>query len=256
MANGKLTYWTAKDIETLHLLYGKMSNQKLAKLFGRSKQAIQHKAHKLSITTPKIAEWKYCIDCGCKLSRAAIYKDTAQRCRTCADNWHTAENHHNWKGGIASLRSIVHTMLKAVWIDPILRRDNYTCQFCQNRGGDMHVHHVFPYSHIRDQILKENPELSLKTFKGKKRIALKIVEAHRLSYGITLCVSCHALIHNEKPGELRETPNASGEGNPQPSRGNVIQFVPRKVQRLAGEDTQTNNPATSARHLHSQGMMR
>jgi hypothetical protein len=48
-----------------------------------------------------------------------------------------------------------------------------------------------------------------------------------------------------KGGELLEHPNGNAEGNQQPSRLNV-QIVNRKVQRLMGEDAQTNKPNTSA----------
>lgn len=61
--------------------------------------------------------------------------------------------------------------------------------------------------------------------------------------------SCHTSIHfPEKLGELLGTPNGNAEGNQQPSRGKVVQLVPRKVQRLTAEDTTTDKADTSARH--------
>lgn len=76
---------------------------------------------------------------------------------------------------------------------------------------------------------------------------------------ITLCRRCHAGIKGKeidwedyftrivrKSGELLETPNGNAEGNQQPSRLNVISIVNRKVQRLTGEESQTNKPDTSA----------
>lgn len=61
--------------------------------------------------------------------------------------------------------------------------------------------------------------------------------------------------HTSKSGELLETPNATGEGNQQLSRSNVLSFVGRKVQRLPGEDAQSNNPGTSARHALAGSVM-
>ena len=110
----------------------------------------------------------------------------------------------------------------------------------------MNVHHIYPYRVIRDQVVKNNKSINLRTFKGKTAMALKIVEAHKLRYGITLCVPCHKKVHDEKRGELLETPNTIGEDNQQPICGNVIKFVPQPVQRLMGEDSQTNKPDTSA----------
>lgn len=42
----------------------------------------------------------------------------------------------------------------------------------------------------------------------------------------------------KKLGELRESLNSYEQGNPQPSRLNVIDIVERKVQRLMREDSQ------------------
>ncbi len=240
--------WTLAEIETLKSEYGSVHNKDLAVKMGKSKQAIQHQAHRMNLTTRRIANFKYCVDCGTRLSRASCYKETAERCFPCSMKHHSGEGHHNWKGGIAPLRSLVHVLLKPVWIDPILRRDHFTCQVCHKHGGYFEVHHLRSYRKIRDEVIRENPGVNLHTFEGKKDIALKIVAAHKLIYGITLCVSCHAEIHHEKRGELRESLTVKDEGNPQPNRMNVQKFLIREVQRLTGEDAQTNNPDTSTPH--------
>lgn len=253
MAKRVTAHWTDDDLARLRGMYGSLPNRDLARFLNKSKQSIQHMAMRVGLTTRKIATGKWCCDCSAKLSRAAIYKATAKRCRSCADKRHVGERHHNWHGGVASLRSIVHVMLKPVWIDPILRAANYTCRFCDTVGGDMNVHHTYPYRLIRDEVLRAHPELSRYSFEGKKALALKIVEAHKLSYGIALCVSCHANVHSETRGELLENLTATGEGNQQPSRPNVLQYVGRKVHRLTGEDTQSNKPDTSAPHPVLEG---
>ncbi len=233
------------EIQVLKEKYGSMPNIVLAREMGKTKQAIQHQAHRISLTTRKIANYKNCVDCGIRLSRASCYKETVCRCFECSMKHHSGEGHHNWKGGISSLRSLVHVLLKPVWIDPIFRRDHFTCQFCQKHGGDLEAHHIKSYSRIRDEILKQNPDVNLKTFEGKKGIALKIVAAHKLTFGITLCLPCHVNVHDEKRGELLGSPERD---NQQPSASNVLEFVEAKVQRLMGEDAQSNNPDTSAPH--------
>ncbi|MCK5624967.1 HNH endonuclease [Candidatus Pacearchaeota archaeon] len=49
------------------------------------------------------------------------------------------------------------------------KRDNYTCQLCEKKGGILNAHHKIPYS-----ISKNN----------------------NLNNLITLCVSCHAKVHH------------------------------------------------------------
>lgn len=57
--------------------------------------------------------------------------------------------------------------------------------------------------------------------------------------------------HFEKRGELLETPNSLSRAmdNQQPSQSNVKNIVDWKVQRLIGEESQTNKPNTSAPHF-------
>ena len=54
------------------------------------------------------------------------------------------------------------------WRTTVFQRDDYTCQECGTRGGDLNVHHILPY---RDY---PEPNFSLNT-----------------KNGITLCVECH-----------------------------------------------------------------
>lgn len=52
------------------------------------------------------------------------------------------------------------------WKKYILKRDNYTCQCCNKKGGSLNVHHIFNYA--------DNPD---------KRIDV--------DNGICLCEECH-----------------------------------------------------------------
>jgi len=58
--------------------------------------------------------------------------------------------------------------------------------------------------------------------------------------------------HNVAGNGKREgSKNCLDMDNQQPSRENVLQLVSRKVQRLTGEDTQTNKPDTNARRINN-----
>jgi len=53
-----------------------------------------------------------------------------------------------------------------VWRKSVFKRDNYTCQQCNKRGGDLNAHHLFSVTKF--------PELKL-----------------NINNGITFCENCH-----------------------------------------------------------------
>lgn len=78
-----------------------------------------------------------CIDCNLEI---ANYK--ANRCRKCDSRNKSAENSHLWKGGITSFEHKERTRFRREIQKQILKRDDYTCQFCGIRGQDMQVDHI------------------------------------------------------------------------------------------------------------------
>lgn len=61
--------------------------------------------------------------------------------------------------------------MQGEWSASVRKADNYTCQGCGKRGGDLHAHHVLSW--------RDFPELRYEAFNG-----------------ITLCVSCHRAEHS------------------------------------------------------------
>jgi len=150
-----------------------------------------------------------------------VYCDTVCKGKWASANL-TGENGANWRGGSWNNRVplLAHTAYRK-WRANIL--DGAVCALC---GGTnkMELHHIESRSLVPERIQDESNVLPL-------------------------CALCHDILHskNSKGGELRERLNAIlAHDNPQPSRSNVRIFVGRKVQRLMGEDSQSDKPDTSA----------
>lgn len=202
----------------------------------------------ISKANKKHHELNHCESCGVVIGYGA------KHCQPCELKSRSGKGHNWWNGGVTPLYGAVFKRLYPVWKLPIMQRDDFTCQDCGVTGVNLEVHHSKRlFTEIRDKVIKANPYLSIED--DKLELAELIVREHNLEDGITLCRSCHEKKHWSKQGELMGPPNASGEGNHQPSRSNVVQFVDRKVQRLTGEETQTNNPDTSALHAEAKGVM-
>lgn len=81
------------------------------------------------------------------------------------------EKSHFWKGGVSQenrteRQNFMRTLEYKQWRKAIFERDNYTCQICEEVGGELNADHIRPYSLF--------PELRLDMENGR-----------------TLCVKCH-----------------------------------------------------------------
>nr|DAE22155.1 MAG TPA: NinG recombination protein [Siphoviridae sp. ctLsx2] len=84
--------------------------------------------------------------------------------------------HWNWKGGITPQNKRDRTSYKyRDWRKRVFERDNYTCQICGCRGGELNAHHKKRWC--------DYPDLR-----------------YDVENGITLCESCHRSVHKEGGG--------------------------------------------------------
>ena len=84
----------------------------------------------------------------------------------------SGENHWNWQGGkTGESRKLRNSCEYKKWRTAIFKRDNYTCQICNKRGGFLEADHIKAWS--------QYPNLRFS-----------------LSNGRTLCVECHRQTDN------------------------------------------------------------
>ncbi len=82
----------------------------------------------------------------------------------------TGPKNPNWKGGIANLHNQIRGSREyARWVRSVFERDNYICQMCLKKGGDLNAHHLKSFT--------DHPELRFDVNNGQ-----------------TLCIPCHDIV--------------------------------------------------------------
>lgn len=92
------------------------------------------------------------------------------------------EKHWRWKGGIGSLYEVIRkSWVYRAWRTEIFIRDEYTCQMCGKKGGQLQVDHwPIPFW----KLIKDNNINSLED-------ALKCEKIWDKKVNRTLCIDCH-----------------------------------------------------------------
>jgi hypothetical protein len=99
------------------------------------------------------------------------------------------DKNHNWKGGITPWRvNMINSITYKNWREAVYRRDNWTCQICYTRGGDLQSHHIYPVrDHKNDLLLFD------------------------INNGITLCEECHNITKGHEYDFIEEFKRKVGE---------------------------------------------
>ena len=83
----------------------------------------------------------------------------------------SGEKSPNWKGGLISQNTRDRWCLEyGLWRTSVFKRDDYTCQNCEQRGGNLNAHHILNFAQYKEL-----------------RFAI--------DNGITLCKGCHLEFH-------------------------------------------------------------
>jgi len=161
-----------KDIKERKQHPKKLSINQLIPIFLEKNLIILDTKYKNSATPLK---------CKCKICNNEVYssvdgikdKRRIYFCKYCKIRFYRGPKHHSWKKELTE-EDRLHTRkydeyLK--WRKNILKKDNYTCQITNKRGGNLVVHHLDSYAKF--------PKLRLKK-----------------ENGITLLPKIHLLFHN------------------------------------------------------------
>jgi hypothetical protein len=93
--------------------------------------------------------------------------------------------HPQWKGGSKISKHIRGLAIYQTWVKDVMSRDNWTCQHCDRRGGDLVAHHIIHFQKILDAYNIDS------LTKAEFTPAL-----WEIGNGITLCENCHKDLHS------------------------------------------------------------
>lgn len=100
--------------------------------------------------------------------KGRTHTEKAKRNMSLATNHH-GKNNPNWKGGITEKHLLMRNSPNAKkWRMEIFERDNWICQHCNQRGGNLEAHHIKSW---------------------RKYPALRF----EINNGITYCAPCHSI---------------------------------------------------------------
>lgn len=91
--------------------------------------------------------------------------------------------HPSWKGGITKLNNHIRQTFKyRQWRSDVFTRDDFTCQECGIKGGNIQADHIESFALIVQKY-------EIKTLEQ----AVKCEELWNINNGRTLCIPCHKL---------------------------------------------------------------
>lgn len=103
----------------------------------------------------------------------------------------------NYKG-YSDEKTLARGLFKTISKE-MLRDSNFTCQICGQHGGNLHTHHIKPFSLIFDTFIKTAYSGDIKNFYHEILAYEDFTNKNNL---IVVCEKCHKLIHYTDNPEL------------------------------------------------------
>lgn len=98
----------------------------------------------------------------------------------------------NWKRLYLTLRGRVS---KSQWRKDILKKCDYKCSSCKEPSNI--VHHIKKLSDLRDEIIKNYPNINpFSSFKELRQFTDLVMNLHHQDDGVVLCRDCHEKEHS------------------------------------------------------------
>ena len=99
------------------------------------------------------------------------------------------EENSQWKGGITPFKHKIRGSPNyRQWVSDVYKRDYWTCQTCNKKGGiKIEAHHIKKFLFICE-------ENNIQTYEQ----AMDCKELWDINNGVTLCVDCHKLTRNRR----------------------------------------------------------
>ncbi len=117
-----------------------------------------------------------------KMSRTLTGRNLTEEHKANIGNALKGENAPSWKGGITPQKVRIRKSREyRMWRKSVFERDNWTCVFCNERGGNLEADHIKPFAFY--------PELRFEIENGR-----------------TLCVPCHKKTptHSSKKSQVAQ----------------------------------------------------
>jgi hypothetical protein len=136
-------------------------------------------------------------------------------CPYCGIEKRMGNNAYNWKGGITELNVFLRSIINN-WRYKIFNKYKHRCAITNIKGGkrDLHIHHMTPFSLIRDNVLfKFNipvySTIGEYTSEQLNLLTVEFLKEHNEIEGIPLKDNIHLLFHSKygktpSPGDFEE----------------------------------------------------